>query len=82
MASSIVQWNIRGFNGNFEELCLLSKLYKPAVIGLQETLLTDLKTPSMTGFSILTKSSPNDKATGGVALLLNKLMLIFLVKFN
>ena len=47
MANSIVEWNIRGFNGNFEELCLLGKLYKPAVIGLQETLLTDFKTPSM-----------------------------------
>ena len=32
-----VQWNIRGFYANFEELCLLTKKYKPVVISLQET---------------------------------------------
>ena len=58
MVNSIIQWNIRGFKGNFEEWCLLSNLYKPTVIGLQETLLTDLKTPSMNGFSFTDKKLP------------------------
>ena len=62
--------------------CLLSNLYKPAVIGLQETLLTNLKTPSMTGFSFLTKSSPNNTATGGVALLVNNAHLFSKVQLN
>ena len=56
MAGSFVQWNIRGLNANFEELCLLSNKYKSAVINLQETLLNNDKTRSLTGFNILTKS--------------------------
>ena len=56
MAGSFVQWNIRGLNANFEELCLLTNKYKPAVISLQETLLNRLsdKTRSLTGFNIVT----------------------------
>ena len=38
MADSFIQWNIRGLNANFEELCLLTKKYKPAVISFQETV--------------------------------------------
>ena len=72
MEHSIIQWNLRGFQANFEELTLLSRRYKPAVFGLQETFLTSSKTPSFSGFNILTKNSLNDRATGGVALLINK----------
>ena len=39
MEHSIIQWNVRGFQTNFEELALLSRRYKPAVFGLQETFL-------------------------------------------
>ena len=35
MECSIVQWNLRGFQASYEELVLLSKQYKPAVIALQ-----------------------------------------------
>ena len=76
MEYSIIQWNLRGFQANFQELGLLSGRYKPAVFGLQETFLTSSKTPSFSGFSILTKNSPNDRATGGVALLINKSCLV------
>ena len=65
MEYSIIQWNLRGFQANFEELALLLRRYKPAVFGLQETFLTSSKTPSFSGFSILTKNSLNDRATGG-----------------
>ena len=69
MEYSIIQWNLQGFQAIFEELALLSRRYKPTVFGLQETFLTSSKSPSFSGFSILTKNSPNDRATGGVALL-------------
>ena len=32
MEHSTVHWNLRGFGANYEELVLLSKQYKPAVI--------------------------------------------------
>ena len=76
MEHSIIQWNLRGFQANFEELTLLSRRYKPAVFGLQETFLTSSKTPSFSGFNILTKNSLNVRATGGVALLINKSCLV------
>ena len=82
MEYSIIQWNLRGFQANFEELTLLSRRYKPAVFGLQETFLTSSKTPLFSGFSILTKNSLNDRATGGVALLINKSYLFSEVHLN
>ena len=79
---SIIQWNLRGFQANFEELALLSRRYKPAVSVLQETFVTSSKTPSFSGFNILTKNSLNDRATGGVALLINKSYLFSEVLLN
>ena len=55
---------------------MLSKRYRPAVFGFQETFLTSSKSPSFSGFNILTKNSLNDKFTGGVALLINKSYLV------
>ena len=52
------------------------------MFGLQETFLTSSKTPSFSGFSILTKNSPNDIGTGGVALLINKSCLFSEVHLN
>ena len=52
------------------------------MFGLQETFLTTSKTPSFSGFNILTKNSPNDRATGGVALLINKSYLFSEVHLN
>ena len=82
MEHSIIQWNMRGFQANFKELTLLSRRYMPAVFGLQETFLTSSKTPSFSGFNILTKNSRNDRATGGVALLINKSYLYSEVHLN
>ena len=61
---------------------MLSKRYRPAVFGLQETFLTNSKSPSFSGFNILTKNSLNIKATGGVALLINKSCLFSEVHLN
>ena len=66
MVRFIVQWNLRGFRANYEELVHLSKQYKPAVIALQETLLTNSKLPTFSGFNILNKNSLINKATVGV----------------
>ena len=52
------------------------------MFGLQETFLTNSKLPSFSGFNILTKNSLNDKATGGVALLVNKSCLFSEVHLN
>ena len=82
MEHSIAQWNLRGFQANYEELVLLSKQYKPAVIALQETLLTNSKLPTFSGFNILTKNSLNDRATGGVALLIDNSYLFSEVQLN
>ena len=82
MEHSIIQWNLRGFQANFEELTLLSRRYKPAVFGLQESFSTSSKTPSFSGFNILTKHFLNDRATRGVALLINKSYLFSEVHLN
>ena len=74
MAGSFLQWNIRGLNANFEELYLLTNKYKPAVISLQETLLNNDKARSLTGYNILTKSSPNGTDTVIVALFIKKVI--------
>ena len=52
------------------------------LFGLQETFSTNSKTPSFSGFNILTKNSLNDRATGGVALLINKSYLFSEVHLN
>ena len=52
------------------------------MFGLQETFLTSSKSPSFSGFNILTKNSLNDRATGGVALLINKSYLFIEVHLN
>ena len=93
MEHSIAQWNLRGFQANYEELVLLSKQYKPAVIALQEMLLTNSKLLTFSGFNILNKNSLNNKATrggggggymggGGVALLINNPYLFSEVQLN
>ena len=82
MEHSFIQWNLRGFQANLEELALLSRRYKPTVFGLQETFLTNSKTPSFSGFNILNKHSLNNRATGGVALLINKSHLFSEVHLN
>ena len=41
MSNTILQWNCRGLNSNFEELSLLINEYKPVALCLQETFLKD-----------------------------------------
>ena len=37
MEHSVVQWNMNGFQANFEKFAVLSTRYRPAVFELQET---------------------------------------------
>ena len=52
------------------------------MFGLQEMLLTNSKSPPFSGFNILTQNSLNDRATGGVALLINNSYLVSEVHLN
>ena len=54
MDDFIIEWNVRAFHANFGKLTLLGRQSRPAVIGLQETFITDSNSPSCTVFSILT----------------------------
>ena len=71
MGDKILQWNVRGFQANREELLLLTRLYQPCVLALQETLQSDCSKMSLSGYSLLHKSSGRDSTSGGVALLIN-----------
>ena len=75
MGDKILQWNVRGFQANREELLLLTRLYQPCVLALQETLQSDCSKMSLSGYSVLHKSSGRDSTSGGVALLINENVL-------
>ena len=74
MNTTILQWNCRSIKANFEELTRLQSEQKPVVVCLQETFLKDsdkfnLKYHSCS-FSCFNCSN-NDKASGGVAVVVN-----------
>ena len=64
----LLQWNIRGLQANFEELKLLANTYKPNVIALQETQLSEGKVIPFTGYSPFFKYCPSGSAVGGCCL--------------
>eukprot|EP00745_Piridium_sociabile_P035474 TRINITY_DN619_c0_g1_i8.p1 TRINITY_DN619_c0_g1~~TRINITY_DN619_c0_g1_i8.p1 ORF type:complete len:361 (-),score=22.59 TRINITY_DN619_c0_g1_i8:3-1085(-) len=74
---TILQWNLRGFYSNLEELQLLCREFKPSVLALQETLQRDGKTLTFSGFNFLSipAQPKHGGVTGGVALLLHKSLL-------
>ena len=72
MTNHILQWNCRSVKANFEELNLLINEKKPVAVCLQETFLKDsdrftLKYHS----SYFQHCTDNDKASGGVAVIVN-----------
>ena len=69
MGDKILQWNVRGFQANREELLLLTRFYKPCVLALQETLQSDCTKTSLSGYTVLNRSSGRDSTSGGAALL-------------
>ena len=82
----IVQWNIRGFNGNYEELQILLKDLSPNVLALQETLLAPGKKIKVEGYSSEIEKpatiTDNDGLSGGVCLLIKKSLIYSPVHLN
>lgn len=68
----VLQWNIRGFNCNYNELRRIIGNEDPSVISLQETLLKPNQNVSLSSYQIFRKDvDPNwgSRAHGGVAIL-------------
>ena len=72
MTNTILQWNCRSIKANVEELNLLVKKHKPVAVCLQETFLKDSDNFTLKYHSCYFKHfSGNDKASGGVAVIVN-----------
>ena len=75
MASTptILNWNIRGFNANRNELELLSNEFNPLFISLQETKLkADVNFKNYKIYSKIKDCSSGNIASGGVMILADK----------
>ena len=66
------KWSVCGFQANREELLLLTHFYQPCILALQETLQSECTKMSLSGYTVLHKSSGRDSTSGGVALLINQ----------
>ena len=75
MGDKILQWNVRGFQANHEELLLLTRFYQLCVLALQETLQCDCTKMSLSGYTVQHRSSERDSTSGEVALLISQNML-------
>ena len=72
MTNHILQWNCRSVKANYEELNLLINEKKPVAVCLQETFLKDSDKCTLKYHSCYYKiCSDNDKASGGVAVIVN-----------
>ena len=80
--ATIVQWNIRGFRANFEELSLLCNKHQPSVVALQETLLKKESNVSFKSYHVFNKFSDSGNAVGGAALLVKNGLLFSEVTLN
>ena len=63
---NIIQWNCRGLRCNYEEVKILMDKYSPAVICLQETMLTPGVTPTFKNYSCYYESKANGSHGLGV----------------
>ena len=83
MNNNILQWNGRNIKANFEELKLLINEKKPVAVCLQETFLKDSDKFSLKYHSSFLKNcSGNDRASGGVAVIVNNSAPHHSVKLN
>ena len=72
MNTCILQWNCRSIKANFEELNLLINEKKPVAVCLQETFLKGSDNFNLNYHSCYFKHfNGNDKASGGVAVIVN-----------
>ena len=72
MTNDILQWNCRSVKDNFEELNLLINEKKPVAVCLQETLLKESDSFNLKyHLCYFQHCTDNDKASGGVAVIVN-----------
>ena len=72
MTIHILQWNCRSVKANYKELNLLINEKKPVAVSLQETFLKDSDKFTLKYHSCYCKHcSGNDKASGGVTVIVN-----------
>src|SRR5215831_13384717 len=78
---TILQWNCRGIRPNIDEIHILIQNFNPAVICLQETLLTADHSFSIRNFSIYNYvNTSTSRASGGTTILVSS--RIFHQKIN
>ena len=83
MNNTILQWNCRSIKANSEELNLLINEKKPVAVCLQETFLIDTDKFTLKYHSSYFKNfSGNDRASGGVAVIVNNSAPHHSVKLN
>ena len=83
MTNHILQWNCRSVKANYEELSLLINEKKPVAVSLQETFLKDSDKFTLKYHSCYYKNcSDNDKASGGVAVIVNNNVAHHAVKLD
>ena len=64
---ALIQWNIRGFWNNYQDLLTQVHIYNPGVICLQETFSKNDNPPTLRGFTPYNKPFINERAIGGIA---------------
>ena len=70
MNKSILQWNCRGLKANFNELLILTTLFSPNVICLQETFLKTTDNTSFKHYNMYNYiATDNQIASGGTSIL-------------
>ena len=83
MTNNIPQWNCRSLKANFEEFTLPVDEQKPVAVWLQETFLKGSDGFTLKYHSCYSKKcSDSDRASGGVAIIVNNSVSHHLVKLE
>ena len=83
MTNNILQWNCRSIKANVEELNVLVDKQKPVAVCLQETFLKDSDGFTLKYHSCYSKNcSDSDRASGGVAIIVNNRVPHHLIKLE
>ena len=79
---NIIQWNIHGYNNNYNNLLTLIKHYNPKIISLQETYIHNVNNiPIPINFSLYNVNTSTTRY-GGVALLIHNSIQHKLIDLN
>ena len=70
MSFKIIQWNVKGYTNNYNELLILIKQHSPKIIALQEThIISSTNLPIPINYNLISLNTTN--SYGGVALLIH-----------